>query len=273
LVAAGLSYFAIFSLLPLTLIFIAVIGFIVDKTKAESYFLSHVATLSTPAAADALKTLLVSASQNTGPASVLGVLLLLWASSRIFGQIQRALNFIWQAAPSKTYGLRRVLIKAFKSLRAITMTLLLGGMFIVVSLLNVLLALLQTFFGHYFYTDWMESIWPATSLIFSLIFFTCAFGLIYKWLPETKIHWREAWAGACVSAILFAFGHNLISIYFRHANVGSPFGAAGSVIVLLIWIYFFMQIFLFGAEFAWVYANRRVWMEEQSHSRNRKEKR
>lgn len=261
LVAAGLSFFAIFSLAPIILITIAIVGRVFEQSEAKKIVLEQIAEVTSPNAAQMIEGFLSSANQAAGPASLIGSILLLWASSRVFAQLQRALNMIWDTTPSKAHGLRRVLVKAFKRLRAITMTLALGVILLVVSFVEIGLAALQDFLSQYFPDLLVRYGWPLASLALSLALFTVVFALIYKWLPEAPIGWRDVWVGALFSSVTFALGRYLISLYFRYSDVASPFGAAGSVIVVLMWIYFAMQIFLFGAEFTWVYAHRQQPME------------
>jgi membrane protein len=262
LVAAGLSFFTIFSLVPAVWITISILGRAYARLDAKAVVMGHIAALSSPETARTIDTLLQSANQKAGAAGLLGSLLLLWAGSRIFSQLQAAFNIIWESSPRTAHGIRRILTSALTRFRALAMTVVLGIALIVFSFMDFAVAALQNYLTYFFPTGLIHYVWPLTSLVVSIALFTCVFALIYKWLPETRIGWRDAWVGAVFSAVVFTFGRYCISLYFRFSNVSSAFGAAGSVIAVLVWIYFAMEIFLLGAEFTWVYAHRGQWLNK-----------
>jgi membrane protein len=257
LVAAGLSFFAMFSLAPIIFITVAIVGRVFEETEAKDLVMKQIAEATSPNAAQMIDGFVSSTSQAAGPATIIGSILLLWASSRIFAHLQRALNIIWDAAPPKTHGYQRILVVAFKRLRAIMMTLLLGTILLLVSFVEIGLAASQDFLSRYLPELLVRYGWPLASFTLSLALFTVIFALIYKWLPQAAIGWKDVWVGALFSSVTFALGRFLISLYFRYSDVASPVGVAGSMIAVFIWIYFAMLIFLFGAEFTWVYAHQR----------------
>lgn len=270
LMAAGLAFFTIFSLVPIIMVTIAIVARVFERSRAKDLVIRQVETVSSPEMAQAIRALLEYADKAAGPVSLIGGLLVLWAASRIFAQLQIALNAVWQSTTSKARGFRKLVGKAFYRLRALSMTVALGAVLVIFFVLDVGLAALQELLSQYFPLALVRYVWPAASFALSLALFAIVFSLIYKWLPEAPIRWKDAWAGGIFSSFLFGIGRYLISLYFHYTDVGSPFGVAGSVIVVLMWIYFSMEILLLGAEFTWVYAHRHSLLhaEIKNHSRN-----
>jgi membrane protein len=252
---AALAYYTVFSLAPLVLVLLAIIGVIFrddpagawDKiTEQLGYFLD-------PSAVQVVQSIAQKASQpgKSTLATLIGVALALFGASGVFGQLQDALNTIWgvKAKPGRgVWGFLRSRFLSFGMVAGICFLLL-------VSL--AIEALLKAF-SHY-----VQSVLPGGIVIaltiyvvFDFAVVVLLFAMIFKFLPDVEIQWRDVWIGAVMTAILFSIGKWLLGFYLGSGAAGSAYGAAGSLITLLLWIYYSSQILLFGAEFTQVYASR-----------------
>lgn len=252
---AALAYYTVFSLAPLVLVLLAIIGVIFrddpagawDKiTEQLGYFLD-------PSAVQVVQSIAQKASQpgKSTLATLIGVALALFGASGVFGQLQDALNTIWgvKAKPGRgVWGFLRSRFLSFGMVAGICFLLL-------VSL--AIEALLQAF-SHY-----VQSVLPGGIVIaltiyvvFDFAVVVLLFAMIFKFLPDVEIQWRDVWIGAVMTAILFSIGKWLLGFYLGSGAAGSAYGAASSLITLLLWIYYSSQILLFGAEFTQVYASR-----------------
>jgi YihY family inner membrane protein len=182
---------------------------------------------------------------------MVGLATLAWSASSVFAQLQEALNTIWEVEPKPGAGLLGTVRR-----RVLSMTMVLGiGFLLLVSLvLSAGLAALGRFFGGLL--PGAEALWQVVEFAVSFGVVTLLFAAIYKVLPDAEIRWGDVWVGAAATALLFALGKLLIGLYLGHASVGSTYGAAGSLLVLLVWIYYSAQILFFGAEFTQAYARR-----------------
>ena len=183
---------------------------------------------------------------------MLGFFTLLVGATGAFGQLQEALNTIWEVEPKKGGGIWR-LVRS----RLLSFGTILGTGFLLLVSLSVsaaIGALVDAASG----IDWMAPYLAALDVVASLIVITCLFALIFKVLPDTRIEWRDVWVGAGLTAILFVAGKFAIGFYLGVSDVGSAYGAAGSIIVILVWIYYSALILFFGAEFTQVWAAHRA---------------
>jgi membrane protein len=203
-------------------------------------------------AAAAVEALLQSARSPSGGliSTAVGVVVLLIGASAVFGELQDALNRIWRAPVPRPPGLWRLVRE-----RILSFGMILGvGFLLIVSLvLSAAIAALGEWWGAAF--SYQAIFLEALNFVLSFAVITVAFALIYKLIPRVSVQWRDVWIGAGVTALLFTIGKSLIGIYIGRSGVASAFGAAGSLIVLLLWVYYSAQIFLLGAEFTWVYAH------------------
>jgi membrane protein len=251
---AALAFYSAFSVAPLLVIVIAVAGMVYGVDAARGAVVDQFSSLLGPVGADALQKLLVAAAvEGTGlTASVIGFVLLLVGATTVLVEVEDDLDVIWDAPPRKGNGL----VALIRS-RAVSFSLILGiGFLLVVSLFagSALAALAKR---------WNVSLTNATvafvaEFVISVGVFTTLFAILYKWLPHVRIAWRDVWAGAFITAILFNMGRLAIGFYLGNGAVASTYAAAGSFVVLLLWLYYSAQIFLFGAEFTWVYAQHRM---------------
>ncbi len=251
---AALSYYTVFSLAPMLLIVIAVAGLVFGEDAARGALSEQLGSMMGHDAAKAVEGLLASASKPSQGilASVIGVVVLLIGATSVFGELQDALDRIWRVPakdkPSGLWGMLRSRFLSFGMILGIAFLLM-------VSLVaSAAVAALGSWSSPVF-GDW-ELLGQAITFLFGVVVTTIGFALIYKLMPRAKVQWRDVWVGAVVTSLLFSLGRFLISIYIGKSGVASGFGAAGSLIVVFIWVYYSAQIFLLGAEFTWVYANK-----------------
>jgi membrane protein len=252
---AALAYYTVFSLAPLVLLLLAIVGFIFHNdpagawrkmTEQMSYFLDK-------SAVDVVANIAQTASQpNKGmTATIIGILLALFGASGVFGQLQNALNTIWGVKAKPGAG-----IVGFIRSRFLSFAMVAGVCFLL--LVSLVFESLLKGFSHY-----IQAIFPGGIVIalvvysiFDLAVVVLLFALIFKFLPDVKIQWRDVWIGALMTAIFFAIGKWVLGLYLGSGAAASAYGAASSLITLLLWIYYSSQILLFGAEFTQVYAAR-----------------
>ena len=250
---AALAYYTIFSIAPLLLIVISIAGLIYGEDAARGAIFSQISGLVGAEGAMAIQGLLRSVNKPSESifATVVGVSTLLLGATTVFGELQDALNRIWRApALVEKGGLWKLLRRR---LLAFGMILTIGFLLIVSLLLSALLAALSGWFGSSF-VGW-EILLHVVNFTISFGVTTVLFAMIYKIMPRVNIAWRDVWMGAAVTSLLFSAGKFLIGLYIGKSSVASGFGAAGSLAVLLVWVYYSTQVFLMGAEFTWVYAN------------------
>ena len=252
---AALAYYTVFSLAPLVLVLLATIGVIFRKdpsgawdkiTQQMSYFLA-------PSAVQVVQSIAQKASQpgKSTIATIIGVALALFGASGVFGQLQDALNTIWGVKAKPGGGIWRFIRSRFLSFAMV------GGICFLL-LVSLALESLLKGFSHY-----VQSVLPGGLVIAMCVYLIFDFGvvvllfaLIFKMLPDVKIQWRDVWIGAVMTAIFFGIGKWLLGFYLGSGAAGSAYGAASSLITLLLWVYYSSQILLFGAEFTQVYADR-----------------
>ena len=251
--AAALAYYTAFSLAPLVLLAIVIAGLAFGDEAAQGAVFAQLQGLLGQEGAAMLESA-VQNSRKPGASAisaVIGLATLAWSASNVFAQLQEALNTIWEVEPKPGRGLVGT---ARKRLLSMSMVLGIGFLLLVSLVLSAGLAALGKFFSGLL--PGAEALWQGVEFAVSFGVVTLLFAAIYKVLPDAEIAWRDVWVGAAVTAVLFALGKLLIGLYLGHASVGSTYGAAGSFLVLLVWIYYSAQILFFGAEFAQVYARR-----------------
>lgn len=250
---AALAYYTIFSIAPLLIIAIGVAGLLFGEEQARKRALDELGKVASPAAAEVVEGLL----KHTGPAqgkvhTIVGTVVLVFGALGVFAQLQAALDAIWQVKARPGWG---ILLWLKDRLLSFVMVLGIGFLLAVALAINTGLSALTGFFP-----EWQlpggTSAWQAVNGVVSFALVTFLFAMMYHVLPDVRIAWRDVWLGAAVTAVLFTVGKHLIGLYLGKASVSSPFGAAGSLVVLLVWVYYSAQVFLFGAVFTKVYAER-----------------
>jgi membrane protein len=248
---AALAYYTIFSIAPLLLIAIAIAGFVLGKDAAQGQLLIQLKGLLGPAAATAIEEMIKNAAKPKAGtiATVVGVVTLLFGATGVFGELHDGLNTIWDVKKKKVSG-----IFGFIKDRFLSMAMVMGIGFLL--LVSLIVDTVVSVMG-----KWMESrlpggetLWQIIQLGLSFAVITVMFAMIFRFLPDLKIEWHDVWFGAAFTSFLFVMGKFALAFYFGKAAVGSSFGAAGSLVLLLVWIYYSSQILYFGAEFTQVYA-------------------
>ena len=240
---AALSYYALFSIAPLLLIVIGVAGYFFGELAARGEIFGQVAGLIGPEGAHTVEGLVASARKpESGILAVLvGTALLVTGASTVFGELQNALDRIWRA-PARVHA--KGWWKLLRT-RVLSFGMILGIAFLL--MVSLVLSAVVSALG-----DWWGL--HAIDVFLSFALTTVLFAMIYKVIPRVRIAWRDVWVGAAVTAALFAIGKWLIGLYIGRSSTASAFGAAGSLVVLMLWVYYSSQIFLLGAEFTRLYA-------------------
>ena len=250
---AALSYYTLFSIAPLLLIVVGLAGLVFGPDAARGEIFGQLRELMGDQGASAVERLLAAADKPEGGviATVTGFAVLLLGAMSVFGELQNALDRIWRApARKKSAGWWNLLRS-----RLLSFGMILGIAFLLmVSLVvSALLSALGRFWGPLFQEWEVAAHFIDIAVSFGLV--TVLFAVIYKLIPRVQIAWRDVWVGAAVTAGLFAAGKFLIGLYLGKSSVASAFGAAGSLVVMMVWVYYSAQIFLLGAEFTWVFAH------------------
>lgn len=251
---AALAFYTLFSLAPLLLIAVSVAGLAFGAEAARGEIFAQLHDLVGAAGAATIESILASVSWPAGglAGTLVGLAIMVIGATSVFAELQSALDRIWEA-PEQTQGKGLwTLLRA----RVLSFGVVLGlGFLLIVSLLfSAALAALQRWWAPAM-QDW-EILLGALNLGTSFLLLVLMFAMIYKLMPRVRIAWADVWTGAAITALLFTLGRSLIGLYLGHSAVASGFGAASSLVVLLVWVYYSAQIFLLGAEFTWVYAHR-----------------
>jgi membrane protein len=247
---AALSFYTLFSIAPILVIAMAVASSIFGPNAAETQVLDQMRSLLGDAGAKAVQNLLSSAHQSgsKGFAAAVAVVTLLVGATSVFGELQSTLDYIWKSPRQDSTAWWRI---ARSRLLSIGLILGVGFLLLVSLIMSAALAALGAWFGTLL-VRW-NVILPALDLVLSLGLTTVLFAMIYKYVPREDIAWGDVWIGGLVTACLFSVGKLLIGLYLGRSSLSSAYGAAGSIMVLLLWIYYSAQIFLLGAEFTHVY--------------------
>lgn len=251
---AALAYYTIFSLAPLLLVVIAVAGLVFGQDAARGQIFHTLQGVVGTSGADMIQSMLQSVNKPRSGiiATIVGVLMLLVGASSVFIQLQSSLNLIWKVKKKKgDSGIRGFLLS-----RLLSVGMILGIGFLLLASLLITAALAAT--GVYV-QDRLPGgavLWQGVNFAVSFAVVTGLFAMIYKFLPDAKIAWKDVWIGAAVTSALFTLGKWGIGLYLGKASIGSSYGAAGSLVVVLAWIYYSSQIVFFGAEFTKAYSNK-----------------
>ena len=250
---AALAYYTMFSLAPLLLIVIAIAGLVFGQEAARGEIELQLRTLMGESGAGAVQDLLKSVHKPAQgvAATVAGLALLLVGATSVFGELQDALDRIWNVPTRAKSGGWISLVRA--RLLSFGMVLALGFLLVVSLIVSAALAAAGKWWGPAF-GAWV-GLATAVNALSSFFVVATLFAFIYKIMPRVHIRWSDVWIGAVATALLFALGKTLISLYIGRSGVVLGFGAAGSLVVVLLWVYYSAQIFLVGAEFTWAYAN------------------
>ncbi|CDS54900.1 Inner membrane protein YihY, formerly thought to be RNase BN [Polaromonas sp. CG9_12] len=250
---AAISYYTVFSIAPLMIIVIAVAGFVWGREAVQGEIVGQLSGLIGQEGAQGIQALIESANQPTQGlvATAISIVVLVIGATTVFAELQSALDRIWRAPKAPQVSGIWAIVRS----RLLSLGFILGlGFLLLVSLVSgAALAAFGTWVGRLL-PGW-EKLLFVINIVFSIGIATVLFAMIFKVMPQVKVGWRDVWTGAFVTAVLFEVGKWLISLYIGKSSVTSSFAAAGSLVVLLVWVYYSAQIFLLGAEFTWVFAN------------------
>jgi membrane protein len=251
---ASLAYYTLFAIAPVIIVAIGIAGLVFGPEAVRGQIVHQVDDLIGLEGGRAVQALLQGASNHSAGvlATVIGSITFLLGATGAFLELQYALNTIWRVAPKATAGLRDFLVQRLVSFGLVVAI----GFLLMVSL--AVSAALAAFSG------WLNAsvpgmafVWMAVNLVISIGVTTVLFALVYKVLPDVHLDWPDVWTGALMTSVLFAIGKTVIGLYIGHSSTASSYGAAGSVVVLLLWVYYSAQIVLFGAELTRAYTATR----------------
>jgi membrane protein len=250
---AALAFYTILSLSPLVIMVVALAALVFSRTTAQAHILSQVQAMIGAEGGKAVESMLANAHKPAAGivGSIVGLLSLLFGASGVFTELRSALNLIWGVKPEQTSGVMALLRERFFSFG---MVLSIGFLLLVSLVISAVLAAIGKFFGGLLPIP--SPVVAVLNFLVSYVGVALLFGLIFRFVPESTVRWRNVWPGALVTALFFTMGKTLIGLYLGKSSVGSAYGAAGSVIVVIVWVYYSAQIFFFGAEFTHAYEER-----------------
>lgn len=251
--AAALAYYALLSLAPLLIIAVAVSGFFFGPDAARGRVAEELGNVVGAEAAASIQGVLANAhSPAEGTlGTIVGIVTLFVGASGFFGELQSSLNTVWEVKPKPGRGVWGEIGRRFFSF-----AMVLGVAFLL--LVSLVLSSILSAAGSYFsgHLPGGEPLWQVINFVISLAIVAALFAVIFKYIPDAQIKWQDVWPGAVVTAVMFTIGKSLLGLYLGKAAVGSAYGAAGSIIALVVWVYYATQIVLLGAEFTQVQARR-----------------
>lgn len=251
---AALAFYTALSLSPLLLAVVALAGFIFGEKAARGELVEQLRDTIGQEAATVVEQLVAKSATGSGGvvATVVALVIVIYGASRVFTELQGALNTVWKVPGRKPEGGIGNWIKG----RLLSFSLVAGTAFLLIVSL-VVSAILSSV--NEAVTGWlpgMDALAQVANFLLTLLLLILLFAMIFQWLPETDLAWSDVWVGATATALLFSIGKYLIGLYLGKAAVGSAYGAAGAFVILLVWVYYSTQIVLFGAEITYVYAKR-----------------
>jgi membrane protein len=248
---AALAFYTILSMSPLVIFVIAIVSLVFTKASAQSLLMGQVQSLIGASGRDAIAMMLAN-SQHHGHglfSSLLGFVTLIFGASGVFGELRSALNKLWKAKPRPAATLMKL---ARERLFSFGMVVSVGFVLLVSLIGSTILAATTKYFSGVLPLP--AVFWEILNFLVSFAGVTVLFAFILKYVPEAKVEWSDARVGALFTALLFVLGKMLLALYLGRTSPGSPYGAAGSLVVVVVWVYYSAQIFYFGAELTHVYA-------------------
>ncbi|MBK1712096.1 YihY/virulence factor BrkB family protein [Rubrivivax gelatinosus] len=248
---AALAYYTVFSLGPVMLLVISIAGLVFGEEAAQRALFGELQRMMGRDAAEAVQGVLATfRGGRAGTGTVVGLVVLLVGATTVFAELQDALDRIWRAPtrgrPSGPWALLRARFLSFGMILGIAFLLMVS------LVLSAAVSALGAWWGVWF-GAW-EVLAQGINLLLGFVITTFVFALIYKLMPRVKVRWHDVWLGAAFTALLFSLGQVLIGLYIGKTGVASGWGAAGSIVIVFVWVYWAAQVFLLGAEFTWIYA-------------------
>lgn len=251
---AALAYYTVFSLSPVLIIAIAIAGFLFGREAAQGEIVRQISGLVGHSSAQAIQQLIENARKPTTGiiATVVGILTFLFGATGVFAELHSSLQRVWNIPPRSGAAVWQLIQQRFLSF---SMVLGIGFLLLVSLVLTAAIAAFGKFIGESFPAS--ASVLQLVNSLVSFGIVTLLFAMIYKILPDVRIKWGDVWLGSVITSVLFEVGKFFIAVYLGTSTIRSSFGAAGSLVVILVWVYYSAQVFLFGAEFTQVFAKRR----------------
>jgi len=263
--AAALSYYTLLSLAPLVLVAVAVAGLVFERATVEGKIVTEMRLLVGAEGSEVVQTVLRHARDpEKGALSVvIGIAVLFLGATTVFVQLQSSLNRIWKVDESAHAGVLRVFVK--ERLLSLAMVLAVGFLLLV----SLVVSAAVVAFGETALSGLSDAaiVLEGLNLLVSLVVVTLLFATIFKVLPDAPVAWRDVWVGAIITAVLFTIGKSLIGLYLGRTSIGSPYGAAGSLVVMTVWVFYASMIVFFGAELT--YIRQRASCSSSARSRRR----
>jgi membrane protein len=262
--AASLAYYTALSLAPLVLLLVGVVGLVLDRQQVAQQLTTQLEGLMGPAGRDLITSILAATSPQGGAvATVIGLITLFIGATAVFGELQATMNLIWEVQPAPTSGVWAGIWGWLRE-RIFSLALVFALAFLLLVSLVISAALASA--AALFQGPEQALLSRVLELAVSLLVLTFMFALFFKYVPDAEIRWRDVWLGGLLTAVLFTLGKTAIGVYLGRASVGSAYGAAGSMVVLLVWVYYSALILFFGAEFTQAWATRHGEVTPQPHA-------
>jgi len=262
--AASLAYYTALSLAPLVLLIVGVVGLVLNRQQVATQLAAQLEGLMGAAGRELVTSILTTTSpQGSVFATVVGLVTLFIGATAVFGELQSTMNLIWEVQPAPTSGVWAS-IWAWLRQRIFSLAIVFALAFLLLVSLVISAALASA--AALFQGPEQAFLSRLLELVVSLLVLTGVFALLYKYVPDAEIAWRDVWLGGLITAVLFTLGKTAIGFYLGRASVGSAYGAAGSMVVLLVWVYYSALIMFFGAEFTHAWATRHDGVTLQPHA-------
>lgn len=248
---AALAYYTVFSIAPLLLIAVAIAGLVFEREAAQNEISGQLSGLMGPSTAKAIEDMVEAAGKPKSGmlATIIGIVTLMFGASGVFAQLNDALDTIWNVERKKKGGIVALIRERFLSM---AMVCGIGFLLLVALIFDAMISAMGKYFGSRLPGG--EALLHTAQLLISFVLVTVLFAAIFRFLPDIRVAWRDVWLGAVFTSILFTLGKFALGLYIGKFAASSTYGAAGSLVVLLLWVYWSAQILFFGAEFTQVYA-------------------
>jgi membrane protein len=262
--AASLAYYTALSLAPLVLLITGVVGMVLGREQVATQLAAELESLMGPAGRELVNSILTTSSPESGTlATVVGLVTLVIGATAVFGELQTTMNLIWEVRPAASKGVWAG-IWGWLRQRVFSFAMVLALAFLLLVSLVVSAALAGA--AALVWGPEQTLLSRLLELVVSLVVLTLGFALLFTYVPDAEVRWRDVWLGGFVTAVLFTLGKTAIGYYLGQASVGSAYGAAGSMVVLLAWVYYSALLVFFGAEFTQAWATRHGGVVPQPHA-------
>ena len=262
--AASLAFYTALSLAPLVLLVVGLAGLVIERRQVANQLAAQLEGLMGPAGRELVNSILTTTTPQGGTwATVLGLVTLLIGATAVFGELQATMNLVWEVQPAPTGGVWAGIWALLKE-RLFSLALVFALAFLLLVSLVISAALARA--AVLFQGPEQTLLSRLLELIVSQLVLTFMFALLFRYVPDAEVRWREVWRGGGITAVLFTLGKTAIGYYLGQASVGSAYGAAGSMVVLLVWVYYSALIMFFGAEFTHAWATRQGAVVPQPHA-------